>query len=177
MESMSTSPLVGVDRLSTDGKLYAFDQDPDALDNALDDPRFTLVASNFRFFPKYLKLHGVKAVDGILADLGVSSHQIDEATRGFSTRFTGELDMRMDQKGEKTAASVINNYPEDALIRMFSAYGEIKNSRTLARAIGEEREIEPFTSTDQFKEIIRPLARRGKRSRGRPRLCRGKAEI
>jgi 16S rRNA (cytosine1402-N4)-methyltransferase len=151
-----------LDELSAEGKLFAFDQDPDALENTIDDPRFKLIASNFRHFPKYLKLHGVKLVDGILADLGVSSHQIDEASRGFSTRFEGDLDMRMDQKGEKTAASVINTYAENDLIRIFSAYGEIKNSRTLARHIVDERNIEPIRTTSQLNELIRPLARRGK---------------
>ena len=151
-----------LERLSEKGKLFAFDQDPDAKENDIDDPRFKLIASNFRYFPKYLKLHGVKAVDGILADLGVSSHQIDEAARGFSTRFEGDLDMRMDQKGEKTASSIINGYEENDLIRVFSAYGEIKNSRTLARQIVEERNIEPIKTTSELNELIRPLARRGK---------------
>ena len=154
-----------LERLSAEGKLYAFDQDPDAKENTLDDPRFTLVAANFRYFPKYLKLYGVGAVDGILADLGVSSHQIDEASRGFSTRFAGELDMRMDQKGAKTAAHVINEYAENDLIRIFSAYGEIKNARTLARKIVEERSLEPIMTTSQLNEVIRPLARRGKENK------------
>lgn len=151
-----------LEQLSANGKLYAFDQDPDASENNINDPRFKLIAANFRHFPKYLKLHGVKSVNGILADLGVSSHQIDEAERGFSTRFEGDLDMRMDQKGEKTAASVINTYEEKALIHVFSAYGEIRNSRTLAAAIIDERNIEPINTTTQLNEIIRPLGRRGR---------------
>lgn len=151
-----------LDRLSAKGKLFAFDQDPDAQENSIDDPRFRLIAANFRHFPKYLKLYGVKSVDGILADLGISSHQIDEASRGFSTRFDGELDMRMDQKGQKTAASVLNTYEEKDLIHLFSAYGEIKNARTLASAIIDERHIEPISTTSQLNTIIRPLARSGK---------------
>ena len=151
-----------LEQLSDTGKLYAFDQDPDAQANLIDDPRFKLIAANFRYFPKYLKLYGVTAVDGILADLGVSSHQFDEASRGFSTRFEGDLDMRMDQKGAKTAAIILNTYEENDLIRIFSAYVEVKNALTLARSIIEERNLASLETTTQLNEIIRPLARRGK---------------
>lgn len=154
-----------LNQLSSEGRLIGFDQDPDAKANAPQDKRFTLFASNFRFFPKYLKLQGFKQVDGILADLGVSSHQIDEASRGFSTRFDAVLDMRMDQKGDKTAASVVNEYAEADLVHIFSAYGEIKNSRTLARAIVDNRGTTAIETTAQLNDIIRPLGRRGKENK------------
>lgn len=124
--------------LGPKGRLVAFDQDADARANAADlktDKRFLLVAANFRHMEKYLRIHGIKQVDGILADLGISSHQIDEGTRGFSTRFDGPLDMRMNQASELTAAQVLNTYPEKALHQILGIYGEVKNAKTLASAI------------------------------------------
>ncbi len=154
-----------------EGTLYAFDQDADAKANAdkLSDQlkqkrSFTFIESNFRYLKRYLKLHGVTQVDGILADLGVSSHQIDEGSRGFSTRFDGALDMRMDQNAEKSAAQVINEYAEPDLVHILSAYGEIKNARTLANAIIRERAT-PITTSRQLKDIASTLAPRGKEAK------------
>lgn len=148
----------------TTGKLYVFDQDPDAKANAvaLNDDRLIFIASNFRYFTKYLRMYNIKQVDGILADLGVSSHQIDAPERGFSTRFEANLDMRMDQQGKLTAADILNNYPEAYLVRIFSSYAEIRNTRTLAKAIIDARRYAPIKSSAQLKEIILPLAKRGK---------------
>lgn len=146
-----------------DGKLYAFDQDADAVKNAEGlSENLTLIEGNFRFMSKYLKMYGVKEVDGILADLGVSSHQFDEAERGFSFRYDGRLDMRMDQEGEKSAFDVINTYEEKDLVHLFSMYGEVKNAKTLAAAICTARINQKITSTAQFKELIAPLAPRKK---------------
>jgi len=117
-------------RLGANGKLFAFDQDLDALNNAIDDERFTLINENFRFIKRFLRFHGIKQVDGILADLGVSSHQFDVAERGFSTRFEAELDMRMNQKGELSAYHVINDYDEAALKSVLLEFGELKNGGT-----------------------------------------------
>ncbi len=154
-----------------EGTLYAFDQDADAKVNAekLSDQlkqkrSFTFIESNFRYLRRYLKFHGVTQVDGILADLGVSSHQINEGTRGFSTRFDGELDMRMDQNADKSAFHVVNEYEESDLIHILSAYGEIKNARTLANAIIRERAT-PITRSQQLKEIASKLAPRGREAK------------
>lgn len=148
----------------TTGKLIVFDQDPDAKANAvaLNDSKVEFIAANFRYFSKYLRMYNIKQVDGILADLGVSSHQIDAPERGFSTRFEAQLDMRMDQKGELTAADILNNYKEEGLTEIFSKYAEIRNSRTLAKAIVVARSGEPINSSEQLKRIILPLAKRGK---------------
>lgn len=152
-----------LDKLTT-GKLIAFDQDPDAKTNvtALDDDKLIFVPSNFRFFTKYLRMYKITEVDGILADLGVSSHQIDAAERGFSTRFDGPLDMRMDQHGKLKASDIINTYEEHDLIRIFSLYGEIKNARTLTRAILYFRTQKNIESSGELKEIVTAHARRGK---------------
>lgn len=154
-----------------EGTLYAFDQDADAKVNAekLSDQlkqkrSFTFIESNFRYLRRYLKFHGVTQVDGILADLGVSSHQINEGARGFSTRFDGELDMRMDQNADKSAFHVVNEYEESDLIHTLSAYGEIKNARTLANAIIRERAT-PITRSQQLKEIASKLAPRGREAK------------
>lgn len=139
----------------TGGHLYAFDQDPDAKANAaaINSPNFTFIAANFRYMKRYLKMHNITQVDGILADLGVSSYQIDAGHRGFSTRFDGALDMRMSQSGELTANTLINTYPEEELQKTFSRFGEIKNAKTLARAIVESREDTPIETTEQLKGI------------------------
>jgi 16S rRNA (cytosine1402-N4)-methyltransferase len=141
-------------RLGPNGKLFAFDQDEDALANALVDERFTLINENFRFIKRFLRFYGVKSVDGILADLGVSSHQFDVAERGFSTRFDAELDMRMSQKNDLNAYRVVNEYDESNLKRVFLDYGELKNAPALARTIIEAREHQPIKTTDELKEVL-----------------------
>jgi 16S rRNA (cytosine1402-N4)-methyltransferase len=136
-----------LNRLGPNGKLYAFDQDEDALANALQD-------ENFRFIKRFLRFHNVKAVDGILGDLGVSSHQFDVAERGFSTRFDAELDMRMSQKNDLSAYRVVNEYDEDNLRRVFLDYGELKNAPAIARVILEAREKAPIRNTEQLKQVL-----------------------
>ncbi|WP_208863558.1 16S rRNA (cytosine(1402)-N(4))-methyltransferase RsmH [Flavobacterium araucananum] len=141
-------------RLGPNGKLFAFDQDEDALANALPDERFTLINENFRFIKRFLRFHGVKSVDGILADLGVSSHQFDVPERGFSTRFDAELDMRMSQKNDLNAYRVVNEYEEQDLRRVFFDYGELKNAPLLSRTIVEAREHYPIKTTDELKDVL-----------------------
>ncbi|KIA87854.1 16S rRNA methyltransferase [Flavobacterium sp. AED] len=141
-------------RLGPNGKLFAFDQDEDALANALPDERFTLINENFRFIKRFLRFYGVKSVDGILADLGVSSHQFDVPERGFSTRFDAELDMRMSQKNDLNAYRVVNEYDDANLRRVFLDYGELKNAPALARTIIEAREEQPIKTTDELKEVL-----------------------
>jgi len=141
-------------RLGPEGRLYAFDQDEDAQANALDDERFTLIPENFRFLKRFLRFHNVKSVDGILADLGVSSHQFDVAERGFSTRFDAGLDMRMSQKNDLNAFKVVNEYDEANLKRVFLDYGELKNAPAIARVIIEAREKEEIKNTEQLKVVL-----------------------
>ena len=141
-------------RLGPNGRLYAFDQDEDALANAIDDERFTLINENFRFLKRFLRFHGVRQVDGILGDFGVSSHQFDVAERGFSTRFNATLDMRMNQKGELSAYEVVNQYDELELGRVFFEYGELKNARALAATILEARKVNPIKDSDQLKQVL-----------------------
>lgn len=128
-----------LDRLGEKGRLFAFDQDPDAAKNSIDDDRFVLIPENFRYISRFLRFHNVKKVDGVLADLGVSSHQFDEAERGFSIRFDGDLDMRMNQKSKISAKEIINDYSEEKLAEVLFLYGELRNSRKLARTIVHER--------------------------------------
>ncbi|WP_208326869.1 16S rRNA (cytosine(1402)-N(4))-methyltransferase RsmH [Flavobacterium sp. 270] len=142
-------------RLGPNGKLFAFDQDEDALANALPDERFTLINENFRFIKRFLRFHGVKSVDGILADLGVSSHQFDVPERGFSTRFDADLDMRMSQKNDLNAYRVVNEYEEQDLRRVFFDYGELKNAPVLARTIVEARKDYPIKTTDELKDVLK----------------------
>jgi len=142
-------------RLGPNGRLFAFDQDEDALANALPDERFTLINENFRFIKRFLRFHGVKAVDGILADLGVSSHQFDVPERGFSTRFDAELDMRMSQKNDLNAYRVVNEYEEQDLRRVFFDYGELKNAPVLARTIVEARRDYPIKTTEELKDVLK----------------------
>ncbi|MFL0682197.1 16S rRNA (cytosine1402-N4)-methyltransferase [Algoriphagus aquaeductus] len=144
------------------GHLYAFDQDKDAVANAPEDGRFTLIQANFRDIKRYLRLYGVKQVDGILADLGISSHQIDEPSRGFSTRFSGSLDMRMNQSAELSAKEVLNTYEEGKLHKILGIYGEVKNAKTLAQAIVAERAAKPFDTTEGFTAFLKKFAPRGK---------------
>lgn len=140
--------------LGPNGKLFAFDQDADALANVIDDERFTLINENFRYIKRFLRFHGVKQVDGILGDLGVSSHQFDVPERGFSTRFDAELDMRMNQKGELSAFHVVNEYDESDLKRMFFDYGELKNAGALANTIVMARKENPIRNTEQLKKVL-----------------------
>jgi 16S rRNA (cytosine1402-N4)-methyltransferase len=144
------------------GHLYGFDQDSDSEVNVPEDEKFTFVQANFRDFRKYLRLYGVNQVDGILADLGISSHQIDEPTRGFSTRFDGDLDMRMSSDMTISAKEVLNTYEESKLHKIFGIYGEVKNAKTLAQAVVSERTMKPFSTTEGFKELLKRFAPRGK---------------
>ena len=141
-------------RLGPDGKLFGFDQDEDAWNNALSDERFTLVQENFRYIKRFLRFHGVKSVDGILADLGVSSHQFDVPERGFSTRFDADLDMRMSKRNELDAYKVINEYDESNLKRVFLDYGELKVAPALARTIVEAREKKDIKTTEELKTVL-----------------------
>lgn len=141
-------------RLGPNGRLFAFDQDEDALANTIPDERFVLINENFRFIKRFLRFHNIKSVDGILADLGVSSHQFDVAERGFSTRFDAELDMRMSQKNDLNAYRVVNEYDEANLRRVFLDYGELKNAPAIARVILEAREENPIKNTEQLKTVL-----------------------
>lgn len=143
-----------LNRLGPNGKLFAFDQDEDALANAIDDSRFVLINENFRFIKRFLRFHNVRSVDGILADLGVSSHQFDVAERGFSTRFDAELDMRMSQKNDLNAYKVVNEYDDENLRRVFYDYGELKNAPAIARTIIEAREQNLIKNTEQLKVVL-----------------------
>ncbi|WP_296634421.1 16S rRNA (cytosine(1402)-N(4))-methyltransferase RsmH [Polaribacter sp.] len=142
-------------RLGKDGKLFAFDQDPDALKNVIDDERFVLIPENFRYISRFLRFHSIKKVDGVLADLGVSSHQFDEAERGFSIRFDGDLDMRMNQKSKVSAKELINQYSEEKLAEILFLYGELRNSRKLARTIVHERKTRVIETSFQLKEVLK----------------------
>lgn len=142
-------------QLGDKGKLFAFDQDSDALKNTIDDDRFTLIHENFRFVKRFLRFHGVKEVDGVLADFGVSSHQFDVAERGFSTRFEADLDMRMNQANELSAFHVVNKYEEDDLKQVFLQYGELRAAPAMARLIIEHRRSEPIITSEQLKTVLR----------------------
>ena len=153
-----------LERLGTKGKVFGFDQDPDAAKNAINDNRFQFVKSNFQYLKNYLKLYAVKQVDGILADLGVSSHQLDQAERGFSYRFEADLDMRMNYESGKSAISVLNGYSVEQLQAVFSKYGEIRNSKTLAQTIETARFGRKIERNEDFVEIIEGCIR-GQRNR------------
>ena len=144
-----------LNRLGKNGKLIAFDQDQDALLNTIIDSRFLLINENFRHVKRFLRFHGVKTVDGILADFGVSSHQFDVADRGFSTRFEANLDMRMNQQDEISAYTIINDYDEQQLRQVFWKYGELRNAPVLARTIVQKREEEDIKTTEQLKQVIK----------------------
>jgi len=149
------------------GRLYAFDQDDDARIQAeqISDRSLTFCQANFMHMKRYLKLHGVTQVNGILADLGISSHQIDSPERGFSTRFDGPLDMRMDQHGSATAATVLNGYSEEQLHKIFGMYGELKNARTAARLVAQYRVDRPLEKTTDLKSALQSAAPRGKENK------------
>lgn len=143
-----------LNRLGSKGRLFAFDQDPDALENIIDDERFILIPENFRFISRFLRFHKIKKVDGILADLGVSSHQFDEAERGFSIRFDGDLDMRMNQKSKVSAKEIVNTYSEEKLAEILFLYGELRNSRSIAKTIVEERENNRIETSFQLRQVL-----------------------
>lgn len=142
-------------RLGENGKLFAFDQDVDAIENTIDDERFVLISENFKFAKQFLRLNGYKKVDGILADLGVSSHQFDVAERGFSTRFDADLDMRMNQKDKKSAYDVINFYNEERLANVLFQYGELRGSRGMAAKIVEARKEAKIKTSFELKEVLK----------------------
>lgn len=146
-------------RLNADGKLFAFDQDPDAKRNLPNDERIVFVPHNFRYISRFLKLYKAEKVDGVLADLGVSSHQFDEPERGFSTRFDGPLDMRMDQSSAKTAASILQTFTQEQLHKMFEQYGEVTNSKTLAATIVEQRKHNPLQTINQLKQALQTVVK------------------
>ena len=143
-----------ISRLSGKGRLMSFDRDEDALKNAIDDPRFTLVHNNFRFIHNYTLLNFPQGLDGILADLGVSSHQFDTAERGFSFRYSAPLDMRMNVQGKKTAADIVNSYTQEELEKVLRLYGEVDNSRRVAQLIVAARAVNPIQTTDDLDNAI-----------------------
>lgn len=142
-------------RLGNKGKLFAFDQDADALENTIDDDRFVLIKENFRYMRRFLRFYGIQEVDGILADLGVSSHQFDVAERGFSTRFDADLDMRMNQESKLSAYKVINKYEEEKLSSILFLYGELRNARAIAKQIVSERSEESIKTSFQLKNVLK----------------------
>lgn len=146
-----------IKHLGPEGKLYAFDQDQDALENVIDDDRFVLINENFRYIKRFLRFHGVRKVDGILGDFGVSSHQFDVAERGFSTRFEADLDMRMNQNKKLSAYHVVNEYDELDLRKVLLEYGELRNAPKLARTIVGERKSNAIKTSTQLKEVLRPF--------------------
>jgi 16S rRNA (cytosine1402-N4)-methyltransferase len=145
--------------LGPKGKLFAFDQDKDALLNMIDDDRFTLINENFRYIKRFLRFYGAKEVDGVLADFGVSSHQFDVAERGFSTRFEADLDMRMNQDGKLSAYHVINKYEEEQIQDVFLKYGELRQAPAMARAIIEARVIKEIKSSEHLKEVLKKFVK------------------
>lgn len=149
-------------KLGPNGILIGFDQDPDALQNVIDDDRFIFIDQNFQFLKNNLRLHQIGKVDGILADLGVSSHQFDDAARGFSIRFDADLDMRMDQSRSLTAKKIIATYSEADLHKIFGMYGELHNAKTLANLIVKSRQINDINTVAQLKDVVKPIAKRGK---------------
>lgn len=152
-------------RLGPKGKLFGFDQDKDALQNTIEDPRFTLIHENFKFIKRFLRFYGVKKVDGILGDFGVSSHQFNEAERGFSTRFDARLDMRMNQGSKLSAYEVINEYGEDQLKKLFYEYADLKNAPKLARLIVDARKEKPIESSEQLNDLLKPHLFKGKENK------------
>ncbi len=148
-----------LNRLGPNGKLFAFDQDKDALLNTIDDTRFTLINENFRYLKRFLRFYGAKEADGILADFGVSSHQFDVAERGFSTRFESQLDMRMDQDSKLSAYHVINKYDEAQIEAVLFQYGELRQAPAMARVIVEERLTNEITSSEHLKEVLKKFVK------------------
>ena len=145
-----------LEKLSTRGHLFSFDQDLDAMKNAFQDDRFTFVRSNFMYLKNFLKYYGVEKIDGLLADLGVSSHHFDDEERGFSFRFNAPLDMRMNKSTSVSAADVLNTYPESKLTNIFSLYGELSNAKKIAHTIVQKRNANPIIDTNQLLDIVKP---------------------
>ncbi len=148
-----------LEQLNKEGKLFAFDQDEDAQSNVPQDERVVFIPNNFRYLQRFLRLHKIEKVDGILADLGVSSHQFNESERGFSIRFRGPLDMRMDKRQNTTAADVLKNYSEKQLHKMFEMWGEVTNAKTLAKHIAEHRNNSSFTTIESFMSSLQPVVK------------------
>lgn len=146
-----------LERLGSGGRLFAFDQDEEAFQNAIDDKRFMLIRGNFRYFRNFLLYHKVEQVDGILADLGVSSHHLDSPQRGFSYRFEGPLDMRMNQKARLTAHKVVNSYDLEDLTRILKLYGEVQGANRFASAIAKKRSAKPIETVEELAQILMPL--------------------
>ena len=157
-------------RLSSKGHLYSFDQDADAEKNIVNDDRFTFVRSNFRYIRNWMQYYGVEQIDGLLADLGVSSHHFDDETRGFSFRFDAPLDMRMNKRAGQTAADILNNYTEEKLADVFYLYGELKNARRIAKAICDYRRGKAIQTTADFGEVIEPMMRSEREKKDMARL-------
>lgn len=151
--------------LGSRGRLLAFDQDPQAQQNAIDDERFTLIPQNFRHIKRFLRFYGVKQVDGVLADFGVSSYQFDTAERGFSTRLEGALDMRMNPEAPLSAYEVVNTYEEEALSTLFFRYGELSQSRQIARTIVQQRSTKPIATTGELKQVVQRFLPKGKENK------------
>ncbi len=157
-------------RLGPDGRLFSFDQDADAEKNIVDDGRFTFVHSNFRWLANWMRYYDVEHIDGLLADLGVSSHHFDDAERGFSFRYDAPLDMRMNREGGKTAADIVNNDTQEELADIFYLYGELRQSRQIAAAIVKARTRKPILTTQDFLQVVDPLFRREKEKKDMARL-------
>ena len=157
-------------RLGPKGRLYGFDQDADAERNIVDDDRFTFVRSNFRYMAQWMRYHGEESIDGVLADLGVSSHHLDDESRGFSFRFEAPLDMRMNKRGGTTAADIVNGYTEQQLSDVFHLYGELRQARKIATAIVKARTQKPILTTGELLQICEPLMGREKEKKDMARL-------
>ena len=151
--------------LGSRGRLLAFDPDPQAQQNAIDDERFTLIPQNFRHIKRFLRFYGIKQVDGVLADFGVSSYQFDTAERGFSTRLEGALDMRMNPEAPLSAYEVVNTYEEEALSTLFFRYGELSQSRQIARTIVQQRSTRPIATTGELKQVVQRFLPKGKENK------------
>ncbi len=159
-----------VSRLSPEGHLYGFDQDADAAANAIADGRFTFVRSNFRYLKNWMRYYGVERLDGVLADLGVSSHHFDDAERGFSFRFDGKLDMRMNRLARLTAADVLNDYSEERLADIFYLYGELKSARRLAALVAAARAVRRIGTTEELAEVVKPAIGRDREKKDLAKL-------
>lgn len=159
-----------VSRLSSKGHLYGFDQDADTMNNIIDDKRFTFVYSNFRYMRNFMRWYGHQEVSGILADLGVSWHHFDDSTRGFSFRFEGPIDMRMNQKDGMKASDILNDYPEERLAQLFWLYGELQNGRQLAGAIGRARKNSRLETVTQLLDAVRPVIGREREKKDTAKL-------
>lgn len=157
-------------RLGDNGHLFSFDQDADTENNIVDDPRFTFVHSNFRWLSNWMRYYDIEHIDGLLADLGVSSHHFDDAERGFSFRYDAPLDMRMNREGGKTAADIVNDDTEEHLADIFYLYGELRRSRQIAAAIVKARQRKPILTTQDFLQVMDPLFRREKEKKDMARL-------